>query len=709
MKRLVWGIFISLFCVGFFSITAFANITGPHNIPHRKGVCNNCHVPHNAKGKRIWARNLSENFGGVRQLCNSCHDGTLSQSINPDDPNSQASSGIMSVFGSQYETHVMHAVANINGETVYYDEEFFVLDPNDTDNAHPGLEGWDRGGEGFYCGSCHNVHKQPEGNETNGDYLRAKTGDVGEPGNRAPFCRQCHDPVKKQISHFYAGKCEACHHPHEGYKKADATMKPEELEIIRLTLRQAVAKGGVRFKALPNVPEITEDIEDISKLPASFCYGCHQPYHILNPALDFTDPNYDAWIETGAAPIYGDLVKGTENMDHKKNHHPMGSEARLTGDVFLRAIGTPKEHLNINNELTCISCHADLHGTIDGKSYDQSKENNFLRWDFSNDNSQFCIQCHIDKEFLADGKHFFDANSPISRQVFDKTAPDSNYEKSVSCRQCMFCHFIHDGTDGDSWGLEELSNGTVAPYVDTLMRVKPENLQWADKTQDNSYYDYEDMCFGCHGRSDLVYKTADDNSLLKPESYFSHRFSCLPDPNSATSENLIIKGVHPISDGTGISILNDYGTKAGHIFCGSCHNVHDSRKKPYLDHTHVAFDLSLEDGFCESCHEYDSGAFGHMSHPLYEGPREPATKGYWDTWFWQGGSGKPYGITGNGGGAVGSVICLTCHNVHAASTNWEGATSGDMDNHIHGKLLVKDNFPNTSEEGSDMCQDCHLF
>ena len=153
---------------------------------------------------------------------------------------------------------------------------------------------------------------------------------------------------------------------------------------------------------------------------------------------------------------------------------------------------------------------------------------------------------------------------------------------------------------------------------------------------------------------------------------------------------------------------NDYGTETGHIFCGSCHSVHNGGIQPYLNHVEGDINLSIDNGFCEACHDESNGSgdFIKMSHPVNVGPSEPATVASWDPNFYNAGSGEPGGITGGTGNGNGNVICLTCHNVHACKTSYNGMVQGD-DDKGHGILLIKDN--KQTSEGSDMCRDCHPF
>ena len=736
MKRLGLIVFLCLFFCMILSPSAHADITGPHKIEHPKGVCANCHIPHKAKGRRIWARQIQGDFDGVRQLCHSCHDGTFSLGIDPGNPSSPGvDSGINTVFGTRYESHVMHGAADITRDDWLgtYDQDTFPLDPNDRDNVANHPDDWDSGGAGFYCGSCHDPHIQPV---DNGDYLRSKDGfDIGEPENRSAFCKQCHDPAETANSHLESGNCEACHHPHEGYKKAEKGMSANELKIARLTFRAEVVVSTT-FTAQPNVPQVTEDPNDLSTLTAAFCYGCHQARHTQGPS----DPNYNFWRDAGAAPIYGDQIKGVVgNSAFRRNHHPMGTQAKLTGASFIRAPGADaKNYLNAYNELTCVSCHADLHGVIEGKDYDESKANNFLRWDFVNDKAEFCLKCHIDKnmsgnnvelEILQDERHYWvTTDSPKTRKVYDQTDPE--YEKAIHCNQCMFCHFVHDGEERN----DEMPSGVIRADIDSLMRVAPINLKWGDRLDDpdDDPPDYEDLCYGCHGESILVGNAGADGSLLQPALYFTHRFASPPEADSPTKQNMTKGGVFPIADGPdpATDTFDDYGTIAGNMFCGSCHNVHAQfdPNSPYLNSGKSPF---VTDGFCEGCHNDAGGQFLATSHPIGKGPNPDPAEGsptadefvdYYNGGtkiFNVGGSGKPGGITEpydpsnliEGSSTTGKVVCLTCHNTHAAVTSWDGVTKTDS-NKNHGAILVKDNNIDqgrTTSPGSELCKACHTL
>jgi hypothetical protein len=170
-----------------------------HNMDDGQGLCHTCHDPPDPdKDKRIWTLPLNPTFAGIRQLCHSCHDGT------------RATSGVNTVFDpdrrnedfdmAEIEDHVMHDWTQINGSKKAASTRFGTIFPLDITDAHnfpkntttgltiPGdspveniTSNGSDAGEGFYCGSCHDVHRQPRFNnipitDGNGNYLRIDPG-----------------------------------------------------------------------------------------------------------------------------------------------------------------------------------------------------------------------------------------------------------------------------------------------------------------------------------------------------------------------------------------------------------------------------------------------------------------------------------------------------------------------------------------------------
>jgi len=546
-----------------------------------------------------------------------------------------------------------------------------------------GLTAFDTATGNVVCQTCHSVHtaRTDWDGGTNEDDLLTHGTLLVKPLDQG-FCQDCHPDVHEGAG----GDCSICHLPHNGIV---TSVDPNN-----------------SFVALPNVPTINDDPNDPNLPSSTMCYTCHQPQHLVGN---------DLWIRYGAAPVYGDIIRGSENTAHKRNHHPMGEEARLTGSSFLRAQGAAAtQYLNQNGEITCISCHKGLH--------DGTRENNFLRWDFASDNAGFCLVCHIDKNMgggtadlrvIPDGRHFWNTASGVPsgrvlprRKVFAPGSPPS-YEAERPCLQCMFCHFIHDGEER----ADEGTPGAIRADIDTLMRIGPKNLAWGEKIEDSDINDYEDMCYGCHGDILIVGNGYHNAALLKwADDVHTHRFASPPDPNNPPASVIQVGGIFPLSDGDNPGTKNDYGTTSGSIYCGTCHNVHDGRVPPYLNHKKDDVNLSpyAPFSFCEYCHDAASEQFRfvHDSHPIDKGPRYPATAEKWPELYFSGGSGGKGGVTTDNT-ETGRIICLTCHNVHAAATTWKGGVTTDPDGSGHGRLLVRDNLE--TGEGSDLCKGCHTF
>ncbi|MFH0925136.1 MAG: cytochrome c3 family protein [bacterium] len=620
-KRVVLILVFLSFCLLLFlsfPLSSFAIDAGSDSLAHNTegpaGVCSNCHIPHKAKGKRLWARELPPEFAGVRQLCHSCHDGTIASS------GLQSSSGLIgSVFDKdEGEDHVMHDWAEIiaSEKIIPYNSDIFPLDITDEheypkcDNLADAKRGSNTAngdaGEGFYCGSCHDVHRQPKpGGDSpvingDGDYLRIDPGFIttldklGQHGNRKDWCDQCHgDKIKagRASGHGTGKGCLDCHHPHEG-----DTNICDDSYIGQLIL----IKPLKNFNAVPNAPNVSG---------AAACYGCHEG---LN---GFSDTNYE--------------------------HHPMGEGADTSQDGH--ASCTNKEDV-----FTCSSCH-DVHdGTNDA----------YIRTDiiysYEYGKGAFCIVCHCDDKKISD------------------LGLNGGHKQST---ECSFCHSMHrsQGNKDATYQTTDFNanEDNSAASVDTIMRIDPVNLQWADKMSDTDVNDYEDACYGCHSDNSIC---PNANLATKiNQGLHSHRF------NAQASQKINVvnpfnEGKNIVSDGDSDNVVNDYGVKFGNIYCGSCHSVHNNHYSPYLrsDNTIVPSDL------CERCHTNRPGHSFFNEHPVGQNV-VPKTNMDCPTFSpfppdFTKGSTTPDGPGGKtyDGTPMGGVICETCHRVHTAATDYTG-------------------------------------
>jgi len=139
-------------------------------------LCQACHIPHNALGDKLWARTPSGTFGGVMDLCYTCHDGSVT------------SVGLTNVFDITLEQH-LNAGVDCSGAGACHD----VHNQNPNPPGGPQTPGGGRfvvvtSTNGTYCETCHDATPFP-GAEALGDH----TAGIEHYTQSGVFtCNQCH-------------------------------------------------------------------------------------------------------------------------------------------------------------------------------------------------------------------------------------------------------------------------------------------------------------------------------------------------------------------------------------------------------------------------------------------------------------------------------------------------------------------------------------
>jgi len=715
---------------------------------HDKGVCDNCHMPHGATGNRIWSdmdKKGPLKGNTVKDLCGSCHysDVVGFNGIITSGRSSGDNGNVFLLTGEGKETqganHVMGfdftgVESDYNTSKAKFNKDVFPFDDE----------------EGFYCGSCHDPHKQPNG-KTNGDgdYLRTGEGRlVGEHNNRKDFCRQCHldDCTGTPEVCVHNGiepdpTCYDCHRVHDAYKYEDEDNDMQDLIFVDPVEPQPW------FQSPPGTCAVDSENKYYE---SQACIDCH------------TAPNSDEiWENAPRLPRNRMHHYNGRKWDSTscKGCHPLSSDTiddqilnYLDGWVEKDGARLPEE----DRVFSCTSCHT---------AHSEQGYTNFLRFaNFKEDATDFCEYCHASCEQTIhspktmanlsanNGEHFKTQaqakalQSPIERTVWN-TDPDTGVgaEEEVGCGGCMFCHFIHPKESDMVAKADIRVVSDPATYLrtdlQTLMRIPAVVLDWDEAANENTISNkidrYEALCNGCHSDEGIVGSAGNKDSSFLDITKFSHRFACIPDTTKNPSQNIPNKNLHR-SDGAGTFIMDDYGTTANQIYCGTCHDVHNNSKSPYLslvldeDESSPASPYLVDTeadrgkGLCEQCHclenSLDPMAAGG-THPVGD-DKVPSsiTAAAWPDEFFGGGSGLDKGITADttiiapisGGTDKGGLLCLTCHNIHAATTTWDRKAKIDPDTidetKDHGPLLVMDNFQkplDLDSKGSDMCKACH--
>jgi len=148
----------------------FAGVSGSDHDLTGSGerLCMTCHIPHNAQGDKLWARTPSGTFGGVMDLCYTCHDGSVT------------SVGVTTVFDITKEQHLTVG-ADCSGSGACHDVH--NQNPNGTGRFVVVTRT-----NNSYCETCHDATMFP-GAEPLGDH----TAGITHYTNGTTFtCNQCH-------------------------------------------------------------------------------------------------------------------------------------------------------------------------------------------------------------------------------------------------------------------------------------------------------------------------------------------------------------------------------------------------------------------------------------------------------------------------------------------------------------------------------------
>lgn len=214
MKRVLTALAIAALAA--WPLTAQAGID---NSDHDRGgkICQNCHVPHNANGAKLWYEVPSGVFTGTQTLCYSCHDGSVT------------SVGLGTAFSTTLEQHkgitANGSIGDCNG-------------CHDVHNQNPNGTGRFlyadvvKSANNEYCSSCHDGSAPTPYAAANGlgDHTYGGTGTTNHYNSVTFTCNQCHTPhgavvqttnpgtltkpillANNEPAAFYGSFCISCH------------------------------------------------------------------------------------------------------------------------------------------------------------------------------------------------------------------------------------------------------------------------------------------------------------------------------------------------------------------------------------------------------------------------------------------------------------------------------------------------------------------
>jgi predicted CXXCH cytochrome family protein len=368
------------------------NIKG--QTPAETGVCASCHLPHNGKGARMWAREPLAGVDPVSSTCLSCH-------------NSQGVAKDKTIGANSHPLDV--PIANIG---ITAKDGKWSVPPESVGQPGKVLPLYDHRGmpaaEGgnVVCGTCHDPHNwSPLTKDSpSGDPRQSKgTGDTSflrlPNDNKGTLCANCHvdkGPIalskhnlaisapdaknSKGRTTAETGVCGSCHLPHNG--------------------------NGAKMWARATGPG-QDGVEVL-------CAECHRDGGIASKK------------QTGA------------------NSHPLRVDLKSIGGKTTLPLYTAegkKDH--VNGKIACATCHnlhqwnpadpaskAGAKADVEGGAVDS-----FLRqpaWPAP----QLCANCHQDKRQVKNTDHDLAVTAPEATNIRGQNARESGV--------CGQCHMVHN-------------------------------------------------------------------------------------------------------------------------------------------------------------------------------------------------------------------------------------------------------------------------
>ena len=424
------------------------------------GICGSCHLVHNAKGPKLWARTDLQGQGTGYIACTGCHnknglakDKIIGDHTHPMDVpvdhlsiQSTADGWVSTLLKQKSDAHKDEPVA-LQALPLY-------------DNRGRPVNQDGRVG----CGTCHDPHRwstlpyaktdQPAKLEGDADSSFLRIADLG----KNQLCNNCH--VDKQSVMF---------------TKHDLSNASSEFSPLPAGKVDNVKGGSVK----------------------GACLHCHMPHNAKGPAL---------WARNqgeGPSPIarlcadchQKKAVAGKKSIEG--HNHPVGvSTAKLATDPLIPVFDQAGDRAETGGNIDCASCHNPHQWTpgnpairnTDLPANAGDASNSFLRLP-ADHQSKLCVSCHADKKMIQGTDHDLSVTAPSSKNKLQQSRDASGL--------CGQCHIPHNAeTESSIWaralgkGVDEIEkkcrschqsdqlaavkNPVLSKHPDSIMLWSPE-------------------------------------------------------------------------------------------------------------------------------------------------------------------------------------------------------------------------------------------
>ena len=387
------------------------------------GICGSCHLVHNAKGNRLWARN---NLSGQQTgyvACLGCHN-----------EKGLASKKTLGKHSHPINVEIKKLGIRVNNGKWQSSQQNPVHPDSMTGGNPQALPLFDRKGRPVTgngrvgCGSCHDPHNWSAQKQRASVEPTELEGDTSSSFLRIPdqglsrLCVNCH--LEKKSIYFTK------HDLSEQLGKQSTQLKENQLRDTR------------------------------NKNLAGPCMLCHRPHNARGPALWTRDKG------PGKTPI-GALCTDchrngglAENKLPGEHMHPLGVDAsQLHKDKRIPLFDKKGNRVTDGKaNVDCASCHnphrwdpENLNNrSLPMLSEDGDPANSFLRVSASK-NSKLCLTCHADKKTVIATDHDLKHTAASARNILQQTEDVSGV--------CGQCHVPHNSNLGPYLWAQKLGPG----------------------------------------------------------------------------------------------------------------------------------------------------------------------------------------------------------------------------------------------------------
>lgn len=368
------------------------------------GVCGACHLVHNARGEKLWARIPGYGADGIEKLCSGCH-----------------------TAGGIAEEKLIGRISHPLGKTPVYPETSLKTLPLYNEK---GLK--DQYGV-VTCATCHDVHLWDPARKEKGPGMHMD-GDRFNSFLRIPY-------------DDHATLCSNCHNNAmvKGTKHDLKIMAPQERNAAGERAEKGAICGschlvhnarGIKMWAR-DLPQTSE--EAISSL----CLGCH------------SDGMVAAKKQTGKVshPLAKRITDAKDTLKRKLE----GFYSYSTIELPLFGKGGSRDRYG---QISCATCHNvhqwDPQNVTDtgGANVEGNGGTSFLRKSALPE-AELCSTCHTEKRLVFRTEHDMAVTKPGEKNSLGKTVGDSGV--------CSACHLVHNGKERYKLWAREAGEGDSLP------------------------------------------------------------------------------------------------------------------------------------------------------------------------------------------------------------------------------------------------------